>query len=566
MELLKTIKDPKFWLSFRDKKENQIFLDKLKKEYEETCIGEIETSKFSKFILFKDTGDRGVYQETFFKRQHRMYTMAMLCMIYPENEEYLKLLQDTIWEVCDLYVWALPAHIKNSWDEDKANSAILDLDATTMAQSLAIIKVVLGNRLRPLIVSRIDNEIDRRIVKPFLEGEWYWENLYNNWTEVCSGAVGVTFMLNRPELFDKIKDRINANMEKYLSSYKDDGVCVEGPGYWSYGFSAFVEYADMLRDFTDGKEDFFKNKKIKEIGKFFQKLYLDKDVILTYGDCGMDIPVSRGLIYKLKSIYGDEIELPPQSRLEFGPHGFMVALSAIALNREEYVKDTPCKNAEYYMADSGIYVKKTAKYGFGIKGGTNAESHNHNDVGSFIVAKNNKQVIIDMGGRPYTRQYFDTNVRYTYVETSSRGHNVPIINGLYQVNTLNPDSTTTFENGVFSVRYENAYQIKGLSRLQRDVKADSDGIDITNSFDFDGKVTFVDRLVSFDEPKIVGNTISIGEVTIVFDPAVSKASYSSEEHTVSVNVDGSVNETKTVYLTNIELTADVNTLSYRINA
>ncbi len=67
-------------------------------------------------------------------------------------EKHLELLQDTIWEICDLYVWALPAHIENIEVNDNCE---LDLDATTMAMALAMIKVMLGDRLHPLIKSNL---------------------------------------------------------------------------------------------------------------------------------------------------------------------------------------------------------------------------------------------------------------------------------------------------------------------------------------------------------------------------------------------------------------------------
>lgn len=140
MNLLGKVATPSFWRDIKSKPEYKEMIASILNEYEECCIGEIESTKFSKFRLFKEKGDRNAYQNVFFKRQHRMYTMAFMCLLFPENDLYLELLQDTIWEVCDQYVWALPAHI-NSIEEN--NNCELDLDATTMSMSLAIIKVLL---------------------------------------------------------------------------------------------------------------------------------------------------------------------------------------------------------------------------------------------------------------------------------------------------------------------------------------------------------------------------------------------------------------------------------------
>ena len=75
--------------------------------------------------------------------------------------------------------------------------------------------------------------------------------------------------------------------------------------------------------------------------------------------------------------------------------------------------------------DSGFLVT--------AKGGHNAESHNHNDVGVFSVYLDNQPVIVDPGKRIYVMGSF-TEKRYTpehWNHTSSH-HNLPVFNGVEQ--------------------------------------------------------------------------------------------------------------------------------------
>lgn len=550
MNLLGKATDKNFWAQVKDSPDYKDALNAILRAYNECCIGEIEATKFSKFRLFKDVGDRTQYQEVFFKRQHRLYAMAFMCLIYPENEKYLELLQDTIWEICDLYVWALPAHIENIEVNDNCE---LDLDATTMAMALSIIKTTLGERLHPLIKSRIDYEIDRRVIKPFFEKRWHWEYRQNNWTAVCTGAVGCTIMLNRPEIFELARDRLNENMQDYLRSYRDDGVCVEGPGYWSYGFSYFIEYAEMQRTFTNGQYDLLKDEKIKKISMFLQKLFLDKDVVVNYGDCGASVTVSAGFMYGLKTLFPEYVQLPPKERLTIEPHYFPGCLRAFIYYDPSFTAADISSNAEYYMGDCGWFVKRTPKYGIGARGGSNGESHNHNDVGSFILSVDNAQVLIDMGGRPYTRQYFEHNTRYTYLETSSRGHNVPIINGKYQANVPGAHSTTSFENGVFSVDFKSAYDIPELKKLVRNYSFSDTGVTVCDNFAIEGEASFTERLVSYIEPKIDGGVVDYGKLKIKFDPSLATASYEKDVHAQDLNIDGSLKKSVDIYLLNIEV-------------
>jgi hypothetical protein len=62
------------------------------------------------------------------------------------------------------------------------------------------------------------------------------------------------------------------------------------------------------------------------------------------------------------------------------------------------------------------------------KGGHNAESHNHNDVGNFIVYASGRPVLIDAGVGTYTAKTFSSQ-RYQIWTMQSDFHNLPTVNG-----------------------------------------------------------------------------------------------------------------------------------------
>jgi hypothetical protein len=64
-------------------------------------------------------------------------------------------------------------------------------------------------------------------------------------------------------------------------------------------------------------------------------------------------------------------------------------------------------------------------------GGHNGESHNHNDVGDFIVYADGDPVIIDIGSGTYTAKTFSKE-RYDLWFNASAYHNLPTINGQQQ--------------------------------------------------------------------------------------------------------------------------------------
>jgi hypothetical protein len=65
------------------------------------------------------------------------------------------------------------------------------------------------------------------------------------------------------------------------------------------------------------------------------------------------------------------------------------------------------------------------------KGGHNAESHNHNDVGHFMVYLDGSPGIIDIGRETYTRTTFSSD-RYSLWFTRGDGHNAPVVGGVEQ--------------------------------------------------------------------------------------------------------------------------------------
>src|SRR5690606_4315007 len=70
--------------------------------------------------------------------------------------------------------------------------------------------------------------------------------------------------------------------------------------------------------------------------------------------------------------------------------------------------------------------------GAALKGGNNAEHHNHNDLGSYTIAAGKEVVMGDPGLIPYTAKTFGPE-RYTYKSLGSYGHPVPLPAGKEQV-------------------------------------------------------------------------------------------------------------------------------------
>jgi hypothetical protein len=129
------------------------------------------------------------------------------------------------------------------------------------------------------------------------------------------------------------------------------------------------------------------------------------------------------------------------------------------------------------------YLGSSAGLFLAAKAGTNYESHNHNDVGNFIIYVNGNPAIIDVGVGKYTNVTFSKE-RYTIWSMQSQWHNTPTINGVQQ-----KDGTHYFASNITHSSTEDTISfgadIAGAYPKEAEVKS------WIREIDFDGKANTV---------------------------------------------------------------------------
>lgn len=437
--------------------------------------------KFSMIHLYVTTGNREQFEAVHSNYQARLQCY-FLAYIITEDEKYIEPLADIIWNICDFESWSIPAHVKETLPI-VVRRRNLDLCSCLLGHRLAEVLCYMGNKLPEVVYRRAKEEITYRIIDSFADysdKEFWWYKVTNNWASVCiSGVLGAYLCLADD---DKIKEQLPRMIEiadHYLEGFEDDGCCVEGYSYWDYGFSYFCIFADLLRTYTNGEIDYFKNEKVHKIAMFQQNVLLNEKECISFSDSPTKFNPSAWLSHFLKGVYPD-MQLP-ELPTECSAHGSSHLRMVFWTNPD--VPTSAIKPMSHIFHNAEWFLYHGDGFAVAAKAGHNSEFHNHNDVGSFIISKNSKVTFCDLGVGEYTRDYY-SDKRYNIFLPSARAHSVPIINGEYQVEGKRKGGVIIEKENRFKLYMHNGYVIDTLKTATRDIECLHDGVRITDDFEF----------------------------------------------------------------------------------
>ncbi|MGF0121881.1 MULTISPECIES: heparinase II/III domain-containing protein [unclassified Pseudoclavibacter] len=116
-----------------------------------------------------------------------------------------------------------------------------------------------------------------------------------------------------------------------------------------------------------------------------------------------------------------------------------------------------------------------------VKGGHNDENHNHNDVGTFLVASDGVPVIVDAGRPSYDARTFSER-RYELWPMRSEWHNVPLVAGRGQPTgreyAADVVGVQTGNAPSLELELAGAYDVAGLESWRREVLLDRERAEV----------------------------------------------------------------------------------------
>ena len=458
---------------------------------------------YADFSLFAKTGSRLEYERVYFQKRRRLNTFALLAFWEPDTASYKEELNEAIWAMCDEYTWCLPAHLP----EQKQEEQVIDLFAAETAMALSEILCVASEAIDPAVQARVGEEIERRVFAPYRSQSFHWETATHNWASVCAGSIGsaAIHLVEDADVLEEILQKVLRTMERYMDGFEEDGACTEGYGYWQYGFGYFVYFADLLHQRTGGEIDLLADEKVHQAALFQQKCFLSGSQIANFSDALPEARVFLGLSHYLNGRFPD-VHVPPESlRSSYSDDHcsrWAPAFRNLLWMKPEKGKAWP--DASYFLADAQWFVSRHRSYAFAAKGGHNAEPHNHNDLGHFMLSDENIVYLQDIGSGMYNRDYFGEK-RYSFLCNGSHGHSVPIVNDHYQREGRGraaevKQAAINDEMDRLDIELANAYDdptLKRLTRAFRWGKSEKPSLSINDFYQFTEKPkSIVERLVA----------------------------------------------------------------------
>jgi len=394
------------------------------------------------------SGDRLRHSNISFKKRE-VLTYFILAESIENKGRFTEAILNGIWSICEESYWGVPAHIGGTGLPDVENP-VVDLFTAETAGVMAIADYLVGDKLdaiNKLIRKRMYHETDRRLFTPMMKNgsKYGWMSRtkpVNNWNPwIMSNWIFSSLLLERNEVRRKMMVySAMKGLDAYFNSLGDEGGCDEGPSYWFAAGASAYDCLELLHSASNGTINIFDHALIKNMAGYITKTHIDGKYFVNFADADPTLTPSGTLLYRFGKAVQDSTmvkfglwaqqKYPSQGGGSTGMRMRMMG-SLLALKEMQTTTDYNDPPTSW-IKDVQILTARTPSGLFmGTHGGHNAESHNHNDVGDFIIYLKGEPMIIDAGRGNYTARTFSSK-RYELWFTRSEYHNLPIINGIGQ--------------------------------------------------------------------------------------------------------------------------------------
>ena len=455
------------------------------------------------FAENKITGNRVNYEGLCFEKRRQLAALVM-AEIMEGRGRFISDIINGLGSFCEETWWGIPAHYSKPIPLTELQE--VDLFNAETAGLVVWTRYVLEKQLDTFssaLCQRIDREIERRILQPAVEKDYWWKTAGMNWNPwICSNWLACVLICEKDEARKAEAIRqIRQATRAFIDAYPEDGGCDEGPGYWDRAAASMFEILRLLPDDANFSGMFGK---IQRMAAYAYKTYIGNDYCVCFADAHENKAAQQ-----VNIVYPFGLWLNDQTMRAFGAYLgqrkqvlsnpaalFDKSGNFPTLGRElfflrhirEFMAEQPHEPLlkDVWLPDLQIMTARRGNLYVAMKGGHNGESHNHNDVGSFIVYSNSEPLFIDPAVGEYTAQTFGKG-RYDIWTMQSQFHNLPQINGIDQKDGKTfAAKVVSHKNGQLTLDIAAAYPNEAaVKSWKRTVSARATGISVVEDYELD---------------------------------------------------------------------------------
>lgn len=464
-----------------------------------------EFSAADYFSLSDGTASSSGRGLTMMRNRARALSRVVLAECLENKGKYLPVIEEGLGDMLRQKSWVSP-RVDFDFINYNGKQYTIDLTSALYAHTIAQTLYLLDSRLSPKLKKDALEALYARVFHPLMkifdeqDTRYHtWLTGTNNWNAVClSGVVGAALTVipdkNERAVYAYIGEHYSQNT---LAGFGEDGYCSEGVTYFNYGVSHYALLRENLLIASSGKIDLFTIPKVRAIAEYVPKLEIMNGVFPAISDSKAGSSPDSSLMCYLSRSLGLGLKAYENVRLE--GRNFGLRVDAFMMLGNSPVRETQGESqtdpVRSYFEKSGILVTRPATgsgLGAALKGGHNAEHHNHNDVGSYTVAAGRLILAGDPGSIPYTADIFTPEHRYTYKSIGSYGHPVPLVAGRQQsvgakAGAKVVEEQFAPEKDIFTMDLSACYDVPELRKLERRFTYERVGkgsLEVLDTFEF----------------------------------------------------------------------------------
>ena len=249
-------------------------------EYGEQYLGKPWTVlPWTVFAENKKTGNRVNYEALCFEKRRQLAAIVM-AEIMEGKGRFMGDIIDGMGSFCEETWWGIPAHYPKAIP--LAELQEVDLFNAETASLIVWTRYMLGKQFdtfSPDLCQRIDREIERRILQPAVENDYWWKTAGMNWNPwICSNWLACVLICEKDEVRKaEAITQIRKAIQAFVDAYPEDGGCDEGPGYWDRAAASMFE---VMRLLDSGSIE----PKVQKMAAYAYKTYIGNDYCVCFAD------------------------------------------------------------------------------------------------------------------------------------------------------------------------------------------------------------------------------------------------------------------------------------------